>query len=102
MHLIPGHTGIAAPFSVYTIDEKRWPKSYAKTFLGCGFSCSSTGHIATCSHVVQDVKPGELLVVQHISEGHCHKAQILAHHPKSSFQNLTWTGEWKMGTGRHG
>lgn len=83
MNLISGAAGLGAPFSVYTAEKKSWPaKSYAKSFLGCAFSCSPDGHLATCSHVVQEINEDHVLVVQHLTEGRCHKAEVLAHHSK--------------------
>lgn len=83
MPLIEGDKGFAAPFSVYTVDQRSWgeePK--AMRFLGCAFPCSGNGILLTCNHVVQEIRDDEILVVQHPAEPNSYKAAVLGQHGK--------------------
>ncbi|MDP2241731.1 MAG: serine protease [Burkholderiales bacterium] len=83
MRLIPGNTGFSAPFVVHTIDPSSWGgEAKVKRFLGCAFPCASTGVLATCNHVINEIFEDEMLVVWHLTETVCYKANILAQHNK--------------------
>lgn len=83
MQLIPGNSGLAAPYVVHTIDPASWGgKARVKRFLGCAFACSSDGLLATCNHVVNDIAQDELLVVQHPTENLCYQPTIIGQHGK--------------------
>lgn len=90
MQVIPGQSGLAAPFILYSITASSWgKKAFAKRLMGCAFPVCESGILVTCRHCTENISEEELLVVQHPTETTCHRVESISSHPTLDVSFIT-------------